>query len=37
MAVNIMKYITASEIIELLKKQNINDAIGQIKMSLNGT
>lgn len=32
-----MKYITASEIIELLKKQNINDAIGQIKMSLNGT
>ena len=37
MAVITMKYITASEIIELLKKQNINNAIGQIKMSLNGT
>jgi len=32
-----VKYITASEIIELLKENNIGDAIGQIKMSLNGT
>lgn len=32
-----MKYISAQGIIDLLKEQNIDNAVGQITMSLNGT
>ena len=33
----LVRYITASEIIDMLKSQKIDEAVGQIKMSLNGT
>lgn len=32
-----MQYISAQGIIDLLKERNIDEAIGQIKISLNGT
>jgi hypothetical protein len=31
-----MQYISAQGIIDLLKERNIDEAIGQIKISLNG-
>lgn len=34
---DLVKYITAPEIIDMLKVQKIDEAVGQIKMSLNGT